>query len=78
MVLLGLDGLRPGDEAVVIYIGVSRALMGRLKDFGFVPGTLVKCCYRGPGEKVTALGFRGSVIAMRTRDLKDIMVRVHG
>ena len=76
--LSGLDGLRPGDEAVVIYIGVGPALAGRLKDFGFVPGTLVKCCYCGPGEKVTALGFRGSVIAMRTRDLKDIMVRVHG
>ncbi len=76
--LFGLDMLRPGNEAVVIHLGVSRALMGRLKDFGFVPGTLVRCCYRGPGNKMTVLGCRGSRLAMRTRDLADIRVRTDG
>lgn len=76
--MCGLDGLKPGREAVVIHIGVGKALAARLRDFGFVPGTLVRCGYRGPGNKVTALKFRGSVIAMRTRDLKDILVRAHG
>lgn len=78
MVLVGLDGLRPGNEAVVIHMDVRQALMDRLKDFGFVPGTAVRCCYRGPGNKVTALLCRGSMIAMRTRDLKRILVRTDG
>ena len=76
--LFGLDGLKPGDEAVVIHIGVRRALADRLRDFGFVPGTAVRCCYWGPGKKVTALLCRGSMIAMRTRDLSDILVRTDG
>lgn len=76
--MLGLDGLRPGREAVVIHVGVERALARRLKDFGFVPGTAVRCCYRGPGGRVTALMCRGSVIAMRTRDLAKILVRGDG
>lgn len=78
MVLFGLNGLRPGNEAVVIHIGVRQALMDRLRDFGFVPGTQVRCCYRGPGNKVTALLCRGSMIAMRTRDLESILVHTDG
>lgn len=76
--LFGLDGLGPGCEAVVIHVGVEGALARRLKDFGFVPGTAVRCCYRGPGGRVTALMCRGSMIAMRTRDLAKILVRGDG
>ncbi len=76
--LIGLDTLRPGNEAVVIHMGVRRTLMDRLKDFGFVPGTVVQCCYRGPGGRVTVLGCRGSRIAVRTRELSGILVRTDG
>ncbi len=72
---MGLDALRPGAEAVVEQMNVSKALSGRLMDFGFVPGTRVRCCYRSPGGQVTAISCRGSVIALRTRDLKHILVR---
>lgn len=70
-----LDMLRPGTEAVVTNMDVEKALSARLQDFGFVPGTRVRCCYRSPGGQVTAVGCRGSVIALRTRDLKGIRVR---
>lgn len=76
--LFGLDRLKTGSEAVVIHIGVRQALKDRLRDFGFVPGTRVGCCYRGPGNKVTALRCRGSMIALRTRDLESILVRTDG
>ena len=75
--LFALDRLRPGEEAVVIHIALSAPMKARLKDFGFIPGTKVQCSYRGPGNKVTALKCRGSVIALRTRDLSDILVRVN-
>ena len=76
--LFGLDRLKPGCEAMVIHIGTQRALQLRLRDLGFVPGTKVQCSYRGPGNRVTALKFRGCVIALRTRDLSDILVRANG
>lgn len=72
---MGLDTLRPGREAVVEQMNVSKDLSCRLADFGFVPGTRVRCCYRSPGGQVTAIGCRGSVIALRTRDLRCIRVR---
>ena len=69
-----LDDLRPGDAAVVKAVNTNTHLRRRLQDFGFVPGTLVTCRYLGPGRKVAALAFRGTVLAMRMEDLRDIRV----
>lgn len=70
-----LDLLRPGTQAVVIKVGTEEALRHRLRDFGLVPGTRVRCRYRCPWGTVTALELRGSVLALRTADLKKIRVR---
>lgn len=70
-----MDLVRPGVEAVVVRIDAGYFLKRRLKDFGLVPGTAVRCRYRSPGRDVTALEFRGTVVALRTRDLKRILVR---
>jgi len=72
---ISLDRLRPGAEAVVTRMDVSEEYRCRLHDFGLVPGTKVCCRYRSPGGQVTALSFRGAVVALRTRDLKRIRVR---
>lgn len=69
-----LDDLRPGDAAVVKAVNTNTHLRRRLQDFGFVPGTLVTCRYLGTGRKVAALEFRGTVLAMRMEDLRDIRV----
>jgi len=70
-----LDQLKPGIVAAVTEIRVQEALAQRLRDFGLVPGTLVCCRYRSPGGQVTALELRGTVVALRTGELKGI--RVH-
>ncbi len=70
----GLSELRPGCRAVIMHIGGNPALKRRLQDLGLVPGTEVCCRYRSPGGGVTALEFRGTVVALRTRDLKKIRV----
>ncbi len=72
---MSLDCLRPGNRAVVIQIDTDPALRCRLRDFGLVPGTVICCRYRNPWGDVTALELRGSVIALRTRDLQRIRVR---
>lgn len=64
-----LDHLRPGMGAAVVRIDTKASLRCRLKDFGFVPGTQVYCCYRSPHADVSAIGFRGSVLALRSCDL---------
>lgn len=71
-----LDRLRPGMGATVSQIDTNDALRRRLKDFGFVPGTSVRCCYRSPHADVSAIGFRGSVLALRSRDLARITGRL--
>ena len=75
MVEIGLHRVCPGCRGVVTQIDTKPALKQRLQDFGFVPGTEVRCCYRGPGGAVTALGFRGTVVDLRTKDLRAIQVR---
>lgn len=67
-----LDRLMPGRWATVTAIAVPKELRRRLRDFGLVVGTKVCCRYRSPRSDVTALELRGTVIALRTRDLKLI------
>ena len=72
----GLDGLKPGTKGIVIQVNTDPVLKSRLRDFGLVPGTEVYCRYRCPWGNMTALELRGSVLAVRTRDLRYIRVRV--
>lgn len=69
-----LDRLLPGEEGTVTEIGVSETLKKRLADFGMISGTRVSCAYRSPGANLTAVSLRGSVIALRTSDMKEITV----
>ena len=70
-----LDRLWTDQSAEVTQIRTPPALALRLGQLGMVPGTRVRCRYRSPGGSVTALEFRGSVLALRTRDLKRIWGR---
>ena len=70
-----LDLLKPGRKGIVTAVCVDRSLRDRLRSFGLVPGTVVRCSYRNPWGDVTALNFRGSTLALRTKDLRKIRVR---
>lgn len=70
---IGLDGLKTGREAIVTSIQTGEHLRKRLRVFGFVPGTRVCCRYRSPGGQIRAIECRGTVIALRAGDLKQIM-----
>ena len=72
---LTLDRLHLGQKAVVTYMDTDAFLTERLHAFGMIPGTQVRCRYRTPGGSVTALEFRGTVVALRTRDMKKIRVQ---
>lgn len=72
---ISLNNLRLGKSGIVTCVETEPVLKKRLRDFGMVPGTIVGCRYRSPGGSVTALEFRGTVVALRTRDMKKILVR---
>lgn len=67
-----LDTLKTDKMAVVTHIEADETLKNRLRDYGLVPGTIVRCRYCSPGGSVVALELRGSVVALRTKDLKGI------
>lgn len=70
-----LNQILPGQQAQITAVDTDAHLKARLQAFGLVPGTNVTCRYRSPGKFVTALEFRGTVVALRTRDLKKIRVQ---
>lgn len=71
---IALNRLGLGVQAEVSQVGGNVRIKNRLAEMGLVPGTKVCCRYRSPGGFVTALEFRGTVLALRTRDLKHIKV----
>ena len=72
---ISLDRLCVGQQGVVVDVETDSFLAERLRTFGMVPGTQVRCRCRCPGGSVTALEFRGTVVALRTRDMRAIRVR---
>lgn len=73
---LSLDRLRLGQQATVVSINTDKTMRERLKDFGLIPGTAVRRRFCSPHGDVAAIAFRGSLLALRERDLKRIWVRV--
>lgn len=72
-----LDGLRAGEEGVVV--GLSRSCRGlqrrRLMDLGLVPGTLVRNEMSSAGGDPTAYLIRGATIALRRRQARMIHIK---
>ncbi len=67
----------PNDvKGSVTAMDCGESLIKRLHAFGFVPGTEVTCRYRSPDGGVAAVELRQTMIAMRTRDLENIRVRI--
>ena len=73
---LTLDRLQPDIFCTVTEIRSHEPLRSRLRQFGLIPGTDVCVRYRSPDNGVTALELRGTVVALRTRELKKIRVRL--
>lgn len=69
-----LSRLLPGSRGRVTAVRCREVLRCRLRSFGLIPGTEIYVRYRSPGGGVTALELRGTVVALRTRELRGIRV----
>ena len=70
-----LNEMRIGESALVYSINLSGAMKRRLLDLGMVSGTVVECVGKSPLSDPSAYMIRGAVIAIRSDDGKNILVR---
>ena len=69
-----LDKLPLNKAGKIIKINVNNNLKRRLLDLGLIDDTKIKCLYKSPFNDPTAYLIRGSVIALRKSDAKDILI----
>ena len=70
-----LSDINPGERAVVYRLNSSGSMRRRMLDIGLVENTSVECLGRSPGGDPTAFLIRGAVIAIRSEDCKDILIK---
>ncbi|MBQ8431825.1 MAG: ferrous iron transport protein A [Clostridia bacterium] len=74
MSLITLDRLAPGSCAVLRALKNEDLMRRRLQELGFVCGTKLQCLGRSPGGDPSAYLVRGTVIALRQEDCREILV----
>ena len=71
-----LNELNPGETAVVTELKTRGSIRRRLLDIGLVKDTKIECVGKSPAGDPAAFLIRGAVIAIRSEDMKDIVVRI--
>lgn len=72
---LCLNDLRPGQRGVVRALHSTGAMRRRLLDIGLIEDTDVECLGRSPGGDPAAFLIRGAVIAIRSEDSRQVLLR---
>ena len=71
-----LYDIQPGQKAVIQELKTDESIHRRLLDIGLVKGTQVECVGKSPGVDPYAFLVRGAVIAIRSEDLRKIMIQM--
>jgi len=69
-----LDNLKVGESCIIKNIKDSSKIKRRLLDIGIIPGTKVECVLSSPSNDSLAYLIRGTTIAIRKIDSKEIEV----
>ena len=70
-----LNHLNPGEKAMVQELLTSGSMRRRFLDIGLIENTPIECLGRSPGGDPSAYLIRGAVIAIRSEDSEDILLR---
>lgn len=70
-----LNDIAVGEVAVVDRLLVHGAMRRRLLDIGLNEGARVECVGKSPAGDPAAYLIRGAVIAIRSEDTRDIIIR---
>ena len=69
-----LDKLPINEYGKIIKLKVNNSLKRRLQDLGLIENSLIKAIYKSPLKDPTAYFIRGSIIALRQDDSKNIYI----
>lgn len=75
--MISLDRILPGERVQVVDIPDQCPLKAPLEQFGITSESILRCLYFSPGGELAALETRGSVLALRLRELSGITVRYY-
>ncbi len=70
-----LSEINVGEKVIVCKINSSEKISRRLYDIGIIKGTVIECVGRSPLKDPSAYLVRGAVIALRSEDSENIIVR---
>ena len=70
-----LNEIQPGQHGIVRELKTTGSMRRRLLDIGLIENTEVECLGRSPGGDPSAYLIRGAVIAIRSEDCRDVLIR---
>ncbi len=70
-----LNDLKPGEKAIVSSLLSTGSIRRRLLDMGLIENTVVECVGKSPAGDPAAFLVRGAVIALRSDDSQNILIR---
>ena len=70
-----LNDIKPGEHAIVSKIETTGSMRRRFLDIGLVENTDVECLGRSPSGDPSSYLIRGAVIAIRSEDSKNILIK---
>ena len=71
-----LHGLNIGEKGKIFSLNEEESMKRRLLDIGFIPGTEIECILKSPWKDPIAYFIRGTLIALRISNAKNILVEV--
>lgn len=75
-VRLNLNQLSVGEKAKIDALEATGSMRRRLLDIGLIENTEIECIGRSPSGDPSAFLIRGAVIAIRSEDCADILIKI--
>ena len=74
--MLSLSEIGVGKEGTILTIQGQEVFLGRLRQFGFIEGTKIRCIGIAPPGSPMLFGVRGTILAIRRHECIGISVVV--
>lgn len=72
--MLELNKIKVGQRAIIKQVKANESIKRRLLDIGLTPGTEIECSLSSPSGNPRAYFIKGTLIAIRNEDTKNILV----
>lgn len=69
-----LNDIKPGERGIIHSLSATGSMRRRLLDLGLIQNTQVECIGRSPWGDPSAFLIRGAVIAIRSKDCRNILL----